>query len=278
MYEELYKRGETAGEAAERLMELIRVLRSENGCPWDRVQTHESLRRDMIEEAYEAVDAVDRGNLADLEEELGDVMLQVALHSGIAEENGEFTFASVANGVTDKMIRRHPHVFNVSEGKKISDSNEKNIDNVLEKWENTKRVEHQEKTTTQSMQKIPRNFPALIRAEKVQKKAARVGFDWDDVKGAFQKIGEEADELLEAYSNGDQVNMNEEIGDLLFAVVNAARFLGVDPEEALNRTSDKFIRRFGYVEEQALKAGTRPEEMTLEEMDKLWDEAKQMGK
>ena len=277
MFEELYKKGETAGEAAERLMELIRALRSENGCPWDRVQTHESLRRDMIEEAYEAVDAVDRGNLVDLEEELGDVVLQVALHSGIAEELGEFSFASVMNRVTDKMISRHPHVFNVSEEK--NDSNAVfSVDNVLEKWENTKRKEHGENTTTQSMQKIPKNFPALIRAEKVQKKAAKVGFDWDDVEGAFQKIGEEAGELLEAYRNGDQVNMQEEIGDLLFAVVNAARFLKVDPEEALNFTSDKFIRRFGYVEEQAIKAGTRPEEMTLEEMDKLWDDAKRMEK
>lgn len=277
MYDELYKRGETTGEAAERLKKLITVLRSENGCPWDREQTHESLRRDMIEEAYEAVDAIDRANLDNLEEELGDVMLQVVLHSEIAEECGDFDFASVMNRVTDKMIHRHPHVFNVSEGKK-SENDVFTVDNVLEKWENTKRKEHREATTTESMQKIPKNFPALIRAEKVQKKAARVGFDWDDVEGAFQKIGEEAGELLEAYRNGDQVNMKEEIGDLLFAVVNAARFLKVDPEEALNFTSDKFIRRFGYVEEQAIKAGTRPEEMTLEEMDKLWDDAKRMEK
>jgi len=277
MYDELYKRGETTGEAAERLKKLITVLRSENGCPWDREQTHESLRRDMIEEAYEAVDAIDRANLDNLEEELGDVMLQVVLHSEIAEECGDFDFASVMNRVTDKMIHRHPHVFNVSEGKK-SENDVFTVDNVLEKWENTKRKEHREATTTESMQKIPRNFPALIRAEKVQKKAARVGFDWDDVEGAFQKIGEEAGELLEAYRNGDQVNMKEEIGDLLFAVVNAARFLKVDPEEALNFTSDKFIRRFGYVEDQAIKAGTRPEEMTLEEMDKLWDDAKRMEK
>lgn len=277
MYDELYKRGETTGEAAERLKKLITVLRSENGCPWDREQTHESLRRDMIEEAYEAVDAIDRANLDNLEEELGDVMLQVVLHSEIAEECGDFDFASVMNRVTDKMIHRHPHVFNVSEGKK-SENDVFTVDNVLEKWENTKRKEHREATTTESMQKIPKNFPALIRAEKVQKKAARVGFDWDDVEGAFQKIGEEAGELLEAYRNGDQVNMKEEIGDLLFAVVNAARFLKVDPEEALNFTSDKFIRRFGYVEEQAIKAGTRPEEMTLEEMDKLWNDAKRMEK
>ncbi len=277
MYEELYKKGETVGEAAERLKKLMTVLRSENGCPWDREQTHESLRRDMIEEAYEAVDAIDRHHLDNLEEELGDVILQVALHSEIAEEQGEFSFASVMNRVTDKMIHRHPHVFNVSEEKNPENA-VFSVDNVLEKWENTKRKEHEENTTTQSMQKIPRNFPALIRAEKVQKKAARVGFDWDDVAGAFQKIGEEAGELLEAYRNGDQVNMQEEIGDLLFAVVNAARFLKVDPEEALNFTSDKFIRRFSYVEDQAIKAGTRPEEMTLEEMDKLWDDAKRMEK
>ena len=277
MYEELYRKGETTGEAAERLRELIRVLRSENGCPWDREQTYESLRRDMIEEAYEAVDAIDRQNLDNLEEELGDVVLQVAMHSAIGEERGDFDFASVMNRVTDKMIYRHPHVFKAEDVKK-SENTVFTVDNVLEKWENTKRKEHGENTTTQSMRKIPKNFPALIRAEKVQKKAAKVGFDWDDVEGAFQKIGEEAGELLEAYRNGDQVNMQEEIGDLLFAVVNAARFLKVDPEEALNHTSDKFIRRFGYVEDQAIKAGTRPEEMTLEAMDKLWDEAKKLEK
>ena len=168
MYDELYKRGETTGEAAERLKKLITVLRSDNGCPWDREQTHESLRRDMIEEAYEAVDAIDRANLDNLEEELGDVMLQVVLHSEIAEECGDFDFASVMNRVTDKMIHRHPHVFNVSEGKK-SENDVFTVDNVLEKWENTKRKEHREATTTESMQKIPRNFPALIRAEKAQK-------------------------------------------------------------------------------------------------------------
>ena len=277
MYEELYRKGETTGEAAERLRELIRVLRSENGCPWDREQTYESLRRDMIEEAYEAVDAIDRQNLDNLEEELGDVVLQVAMHSAIGEERGDFDFASVMNRVTDKMIHRHPHVFKAEDVKK-SENTVFTVDNVLEKWENTKRKEHGENTTTQSMRKIPKNFPALIRAEKVQKKAAKVGFDWDDVEGAFQKIGEEAGELLEAYRNGDQVNMQEEIGDLLFAVVNAARFLKVDPEESLNHTSDKFIRRFGYVEDQAIKSGTRPEEMTLEAMDKLWDEAKKLEK
>ena len=231
----------------------------------------------MIEEAYEAVDAIDRQNLDNLEEELGDVVLQVAMHSAIGEERGDFDFASVMNRVTDKMIHRHPHVFKAEDVKK-SENTVFTVDNVLEKWENTKRKEHGENTTTQSMRKIPKNFPALIRAEKVQKKAAKVGFDWDDVEGAFQKIGEEAGELLEAYRNGDQVNMQEEIGDLLFAVVNAARFLKVDPEESLNHTSDKFIRRFGYVEDQAIKAGTRPEEMTLEAMDKLWDEAKKLEK
>ncbi|MBQ6948995.1 MAG: nucleoside triphosphate pyrophosphohydrolase [Firmicutes bacterium] len=277
MYEELYKKGETVGEAAERLKKLMTVLRSENGCPWDREQTHESLRRDMIEEAYEAVDAIDRHHLDNLEEELGDVILQVALHSEIAEEQGEFSFASVMNRVTDKMIHRHPHVFNVSEEKNPENA-VFSVDNVLEKWENTKRKEHREATTTESMQKIPRNFPALIRAEKVQKKAARVGFDWDDVGDAFQKIHEEVDELMEAYWKGDHGNIQEEIGDLIFAVVNVARFLRVDPEEALNFTSDKFIRRFSYVEDQAIKAGTRPEEMTLEEMDKLWDDAKRMEK
>jgi len=273
MYEELFIRGRNTAEAAERLKELIRVLRSEQGCPWDREQTHESLRRCMIEEAYETVDAVDQKDMDHLEEELGDVMLQVVLHAQIASERGDFDLTSVMNRVADKMIHRHPHVFHVPEGKKSGNQTE-TIDNVLEKWENIKRKEHEEKTTTQSMEKIPRSLPALIRSEKVQKKAAGVGFDWDDVEGAFQKISEETKEVLEAYREGTKEDVMEEIGDLLFAVVNAARFLKVDPEEALNCTSDKFIRRFGYIERQANAAGTRPENMTLEEMDKLWNEAK----
>lgn len=275
MYETLYKRGETTAAAAERLEELIRVLRSEQGCPWDREQTHESLKRCMIEEAYEAIDAVDQKDMDHLEEELGDVMLQVVMHAQIASERGDFDLASVMNRVADKMIHRHPHVFNVSTGKKSGNEAE-TIDNVLEKWENTKRKEHEEKTTTQSMRGIPKSLPALIRSEKVQKKAARVGFDWDDVEDAFDKVGEETRELLEAYRRGEQGHVAEELGDLLFAVVNVARFLNVDPEDALNCTSDKFIRRFSYIEQKAEELGTRPENMTLEEMDKLWDEAKSM--
>lgn len=273
MYEQLFIKGKNTGEAAQRLEELIRVLRSPQGCPWDREQTHESLRRCMIEEAYEAVDAIEQEDMSHLEEELGDVMLQVVMHAEIASERGDFDLTSVMNRVSDKMIHRHPHVFNDFDGKK-SKNRAETIDNVLEKWENIKQKEHKEKTTTQSMNEIPKNLPALIRSEKVQKKAARVGFDWDDVECAFQKIGEETQEVLEAYRRGAKKEILEEIGDLLFAVVNVARFLEVDPEEALNCTSDKFIRRFGYIEQRAGEAGTRPEDMTLKEMDKLWDEAK----
>lgn len=277
MYEELYRRGTTAGEAAERLKQLIAVLRSENGCPWDREQTHESLRRCMIEEAYEAIDAVERNDMEHLKEELGDVLLQVVMHAQIASEKGDFDLVAVINAVADKMIHRHPHVFNVLQGKNSVNATE-TIDNVLEKWENVKRQEHAETTTTQSMQGIPRCLPALIRSEKVQKKAAGVGFDWASAAEAFSKVSEEAEELSEACRQGEQECVQEEIGDLLFAVVNVARFLKVDPEEALNRTSDKFIRRFAYIEQRAAAEGTTPQDMTLQEMDRLWEAAKTLEK
>lgn len=273
MYEELLIKGKNTAEASERLKRLICVLRSENGCPWDREQTHESLRRCLIEEAYETVDAVNQKDMDHLEEELGDVMLQVVMHSEIASERGDFDLTSVMNRVADKMIRRHPHVFCISDGKK-SENQIETIDNVLEKWENIKRKEHEEKTTTQSMNQIPRSLPALIRSEKIQKKAAGVGFDWDGVEDAFHKVSEEAEEVWEAYRRGTKQEIMEELGDLLFAVVNVARFLKVDPEEALNLTSDKFIRRFGYIEQRANEAGTDPQNMTLKEMDRLWNEAK----
>lgn len=277
MYEELYRRGGTTEEAARRLHQLIHVLRSEDGCPWDREQTHESLKRCLIEETYEVIDAIDQGDMDHLEEELGDVVLQVVMHAEIASERGDFDLASVMDRVSDKMVHRHPHVFNDSEGKK-SEKTAETIDNVLEKWENVKRKEHAEKTTTESMRGIPKCLPALIRSEKVQKKAAGVGFDWDSVDDAFAKVSEETQELLDAYRATNRDHIAEEIGDLLFAVVNVARFLDVDPEEALGRTSDKFIRRFDYIERQAMAEGRRPEEMSLAEMDKLWENAKEKEK
>lgn len=281
-YEKLFRKAETKGEALERLDIVLRALRSENGCPWDRVQTHQSLRKDLIEEAYEADEALLNNDMDNLEEELGDVLLQVVFHSNLGSEEGAFDFVSVANRECEKMISRHTHVF--GEGAVIGANSMKNdadlkksVDNVLQNWDNAKRKEKGE-TQSQSMDRIPKALPALRRSYKVQSKAAKVGFDWDRVQDAFAKVQEETQELSEVYLGTDKQRAAEELGDLLFAVVNVARFLEIDPEDALHFATRKFIERFSYVERSATAAGNRLEDMTLEAMDKLWDEAKVLEK
>lgn len=273
MYEEYYTQAETPEEAVKRLREVIHILRGENGCPWDREQTHETLKRCLVEETYEVIDAIDKNDTDNLEEELGDVLLQVVMHSEIGEEAGKFSLKTVANRVADKMIRRHPHVF---AEKSVKNENKavESIDNVLERWENVKRNEHGAKTQTDSMLSVPKALPALLRSDKIQKKAADVGFDWDTTEEAFAKVKEESAELLEICNGCDKDHIKEEVGDLLFAVVNVARFLHVDPEEALNFTADKFIRRFSYIESTAHEQGRVLPDMSLEEMDELWEKAK----
>ena len=273
MYEELFQTAQTDAEAFERLCRVIRILRAPDGCPWDRAQTHESLTRGMVEEAYEVVQAIENQDRENLVEELGDVLLQVLMHAQIASEAGTFSLKDVCNREAAKMISRHPHVF-ARKSKKINDSETLSVDNVLDLWENIKEEEKSESSTTASMQRIPRHLPALMRSEKVQKKAARVGFDWEDVSGAFGKLDEESAELREAYRMGDAAQIREELGDLLFAVTNISRFLQVDPEDALNAASNKFIQRFAYVESTATAQGRRLEDMALAEMDALWEEAK----
>lgn len=273
MYKELLKKSNTEAEAYGRLVAVIRALRAPGGCPWDREQTHDSLRRGMVEECYEVVDAIERNDIPNLREELGDVLLQVIMHSVIAEEDGEFSLAEVCEEESEKMIRRHPHVFGENV-EKCNKNDSFSVDNVLDMWENIKRDEKRETSQTAAMDKIPRELPALLRAEKIQKKARKVGFDWDDVSDAFAKIDEESAELKEACNAGDKAHISEELGDLLFAVVNVARFLDVDPEDALNSTSRKFMDRFAYIERTAAERGRRLEDMTLAEMDALWEEAK----
>ena len=273
MYEEYEVQAETAEAAVKRLKEIIHILRGENGCPWDRKQTHESLKRCLIEETYEVIGAVDAGDTDNLEEELGDVLLQVVMHAEIGQEKENFDLRTIANRVADKMIRRHPHVFQRKCGENLQNKAE-SIDNALERWENVKRSEHGAATQSDSMSGIPRALPALLRGDKIQKKAADVGFDWDSIEGAFAKVKEETVELLEAAGGSDADHIKEEVGDLLFAVINVARFLHVDPEEALNFTSDKFIRRFRFMEAAAAREGRQLEDMPLDEMDKLWDKAK----
>ncbi len=259
-------------EAIERLAEIIGILRKE--CPWDKVQTHESLRPGMLEEAYEVVEAINNRDLENLREELGDVLLQVVFHAHIEEENQNFDLTDVINEECEKMIRRHPHVFL----EESENNHAKSIDKVLEKWENIKVQEKGTSDVTSRMEKVPKALPALVRAAKIQKKAAESGFDWDDISGAFEKVQEEYREVSECYAENpsDLDALKEEIGDLLFSVVNIARFLDIDPEAALDYTNNKFIRRFSYVEKAALACGRELEEMSLSEMDELWNEAKQL--
>ena len=263
-YAPLYEEAQSVGEAMERLAGTIKVLRSL--CPWDRVQTHESLRRCMIEEAYEVVDAIDRNDKPNLREELGDVMLQVVMHAEIASERNDFDLTDAINEECDKMIRRHPHIF--------STETAKTVDKVLEKWENVKNKEHGNINHTERLASVPKALPSLIRSEKVQNRAAEVGFDWDGIEEPLNKVEEELREFCEAREKQDQAGVTEELGDLLFSVVNVARFAGVDPEEALNAATDKFIRRFGLLESRAEASGRKLRDMTLSEMDAVWNEIK----
>ena len=244
------------------LVEIVRILRSPGGCPWDAEQTHESIRRDFLEETYEVAEAIDEGSTEHLKEELGDVLLQVALHTRIEEEQGNFNLNDVADGVCKKLIYRHPHVF--------GDVSVSGTGEVLTNWDALKRKEKHQATHTDALNSVARSLPALWRAEKVQKKAKKAGFDWPDVSGALDKLSEELTEFKAAVAENS--NVEEELGDLLFSAVNAARFVKVDPETALQKATEKFIARFRRVEE--LAAGRPMEDMDLAELDKLWEQAK----
>lgn len=247
------------------LVKLVKVLRAPGGCPWDAEQDHHSIRRNFLEEAYEAVEAIDEEDPEHLKEELGDVLLQVVFHAIMEEEVGSFDLDAVADGECKKLIYRHPHVF--------GDVAVAGTDQVLQNWEELKKKEKHQATAADSVDAVAKSLPGLWRAEKIQKKAAKVGFDWADVSGALDKLQEEQGELAEAIAQG--TNVEEELGDLLFAAVNVARFVKVDPEVALGKACDKFARRFRQVEAAAQGAGRALADMTLEEMDALWDQAKQ---
>lgn len=246
------------------LEEIVRILRAPGGCPWDAEQTHESIRRNFLEEAYEAVEAIDEGSAEHLREELGDVLLQIVLHARMEEEQGRFNLNGVADGICRKLIYRHPHVFGEV---KVSGTGE-----VLSNWEDLKRKEKGQETNTDALSAVARSLPALWRAEKVQKKAKKAGFDWPDVSGALDKLFEEIEELKTAVAEGS--NVEEELGDLLFSAVNVSRFVNVDAEQALTKATDKFIDRFRKVEAQAKAEGRPMETMSLAELDALWERAK----
>ncbi|NLH00936.1 MAG: nucleoside triphosphate pyrophosphohydrolase, partial [Clostridiales bacterium] len=245
-------------------------LRSPGGCPWDIEQTHESLRRNLLEEAYEVCEAIDEGNAEHLREELGDLLMQVIFHARIEEEKGSFDLDDIADTACKKLIYRHPHVF---AGVSVSGS-----DDVIKNWDELKRTEKSQATVTKTMTDVAESLPALWRAEKIQKKAQKVGFDWPDVSGAMDKLREELSELEQAYEENNKEHIEEEIGDLIFAAVNVARFSGVDPEGALHKSCEKFIQRFNYIETEAQKKGQNLSDMTLDEMEELYQTYKQAHK
>lgn len=238
-------------------------LRAPDGCPWDREQTHQSIRHNLIEETYEALDALDTGNMEEFRDELGDLLLQVVFHSQLASEAGQFDFNGVAQSIADKLIRRHPHVF----GKQKAATSAA----VLQQWEAIKKAE---KKADSIVAEIPRGLPALMRADKVQRKVARVGFDWKHVDGVIDKIEEELHEVKHALRKGTRRQFEEEVGDLLFAVVNLARFEKLHAEDLLDQTVKKFVTRFQKIERAVHKSGRRLEDCTLEELDALWESAK----
>ncbi len=248
------------------LLDIMERLRAENGCPWDREQTHESLRIYMIEETYEVLEALESGDKSRFCNELGDLLLQIVFHAQIAKENGDFDIGDVTTEVCRKLISRHPHIF----GNVQADTAEK----VVENWEDIKKKEKKIKSQTGVLKDVPKILPALMRSYKVQQKAAQVGFDWDDIEDVFRKVEEEIIELRDVYKSNNVERITDELGDAFFALVNLARFLNVQPELALNGTIGKFIRRFEYIEKQSEKAGKRLEDMSLAEMDELWNEAK----
>ncbi|GGG24742.1 nucleoside triphosphate pyrophosphohydrolase [Paenibacillus abyssi] len=257
----------------ERLHEIVQILRSPEGCPWDREQTHQSIRKNFIEETYEALEALDNDDPEGMREEFGDVILQVMLHSQMEEELGSFTVYDVIESLNEKLLFRHPHVF--------GDVDAGDAKAALSSWERMKAEEKRRKGIDPQRQSvldgIPPDLPALMKAYKLQKKASKVGFDWDHIDAVFAKVKEELAELREAASSGNPEEQAAELGDLLFAVINVSRFLDADPEEALARTNRKFLKRFAYIEEQLRISGKTFDQTDLTEMDAWWEEAKRFS-
>ena len=252
-------------QATARLLEVMNTLRRE--CPWDREQTFDSLRSNTIEETYELADAITDHNMEGIKEELGDLLLHVVFYSKLGEEQGAFDFGDVANALCDKLIYRHPHVFGTTH---VEGSNE-----VEQNWEQLKLKEKGGNKTV--LEGVPSALPALIKAYRIQDKARNVGFDWEERSQVWDKVHEEFDELKEEIAHMNPENMESEFGDLFFSLINAARLYGINPENALEHTNQKFIRRFNYLEHETLQKGRNLKDMTLAEMDAIWDEAKRKG-
>ncbi len=254
----------------DRLVDVVAMLRSDNGCPWDLAQTHESLKADLIEEAYELIEAIDAKVPKKICDELGDLLMQVMLHSQIATDRNEFSVDEVIENLTEKLVRRHPHVF----GSVVAtDENE-----VLENWEEIKRGEDGNKDRKSSLDGIPHSLPSLQRAEKIQKRASRAGFDWDQTEDVLPKLQEEIDEIEESIRNDDITEIEMEIGDLLFSVVNLCRFLNVQPEEALRKSTRKFVDRFQRMETALERTNKKFKDYDLSTLDQIWEQVKQQEK
>ena len=258
--------GERAAEAGEKFAQLVRVmarLRAPGGCPWDRKQTFDTIKSYLLEEAYEVMEAIDRRDWPGLAEELGDLLLQPVFFAEMAAEQGLFTISDSLDAINEKLIRRHPHVF--------ADATAETPEDVKVRWDEIKKREKAADANASVLDGVPRNLPALVEAEKISHKAAVLGFEWPDIGGVVEKLQEEATELAHARAGADQEHVEHEIGDLLFTLVNLARFLKVDPEQALRKTNARFRRRFAHIEKQA---GEAIKTMPLERMEELWQEAK----
>lgn len=248
------------------LVEIVKALRSPGGCPWDIEQTHQSIRENFLEETYEVIEAIDTLNPELMQEELGDVLLQVVMHSDMARDEGWFNMDDVCNDICEKLIIRHPHVF--------GDVTVNSTGDVLKNWDDIKRQTKKQTTQSVAMAAIPATYPALMKAQKVQSKAKKAGFDWDSADGAFLKIQEESAELQEALSKGNRDAVEDELGDLLFSVVNVARFCDCEAETSLDKATKKFMARFTVVESLAAEKGIDMKNASIEVLDELWGEAK----
>lgn len=248
------------------LLDIMADLRGIDGCPWDIEQDHESIKNHLIEESYEVIEAINNLDFENLEEELGDVLLQIVFHAQMADEEGYFGFNNVVQGISEKLIRRHPHVF--------LNQDDISVDDVSLQWEKIKNDEKKAKNYTESLINISKVLPSLLKSYKIQKKVSKVGFDWDSVDGPIEKLKEELGEFIIELKANSFDGMKEEIGDLLFTIVNVCRFIDINPEEALNMTNDKFVRRFGLMEEKIAADGLKIEELALETMDKYWEASK----
>jgi tetrapyrrole methylase family protein/MazG family protein len=249
----------------DRLLEIMETLRGPRGCPWDREQGRESLKPFLIEESYELLEALDEDNPGKIKEELGDLLFQIVFHSQIAKEKGQFDIRDVINGIVEKMVRRHPHVF--------ADREFKTSDDVHSWWQAHKMQEKGQASVTEG---VPGALPSLLRALSLQKRVSAVGFDWERIEDIFIKLDEEIDELKSAIDQKDRRDIEDELGDIFFVLVRVSGFVGVNPESALRKTIDRFIRRFRHIEKRASEQGRKPGDMTLQEMEVLWEESKEM--